>query len=368
MMDLGAYSDLAMVTTWIMYLLAMAVFGVEWAMARKIAQDEDVAEGRDTAETTEQAGADTAEQASADTAEASQQLVAAGSSAARTGGRSARTPRGIRETSDSTADRTVRTSVSAPGVEATEASDKWGRIALALTGVGVLTNLIGVVLRGIAANRFPWANMYEFTITTVLFMMVAFLVLAHRFGLRWLGLPLTFAATVLVGLAVEVFYVAVADLVPALHSWWFIVHIVAASIAGALMNVGSVLSILYLIRSRSDARGTTRGWLAQLPSPKVMDLWAYRAIAISFPLWTFAIAAGAVWAQAAWGRFWGWDPKETFSLVTWVIYAAYLHARLTAGWKGKRAAIIAIIGLVSFWWNFIGVNFLMDGLHSYSGI
>ena len=210
--------------------------------------------------------------------------------------------------------------------------------------------------------------MYEFTITTIAFVVAVFLVLAARHRMRWLGLPVMLLATIGIGLAVEVFYVAVADLVPALHSWWFVVHIVAASIAGALFNIGALLSILYLVRSRTDARGTTRGWLAQLPSPRKMDLWAYRTTAAGFPLWTFAIAAGAVWAQYAWGRFWGWDPKETFSLVTWVIIAAYLHARLTAGWKGTRAAILLIIAFVSFWFNFIGVNLLFSGLHSYAGI
>lgn len=341
-MDYGAYSDLAMVTTWILYLVAMTVFGVEWAMARRIDDGEDEAVARSD----------------------DRELV----SASATAGGAPRTPRGTRETPDSTADRVRRTSVEAPAAEPGEGSDKWGRIAMGLACLGLLTNLLGVVLRGIAANRFPWANMYEFSITSVLFMVVAFVVLAYRYRMRWLGLPVMLLATILVGVAVEVFYVAVADLVPALHSWWFVVHIVAAAIAGALFNVGTVLAVLYLLRARSDKRGATRGWLAQLPSPKRLDLWSYRANAIAFPLWTFAIAAGAVWAQAAWGRFWGWDPKETFSLVTWVVYAAYLHARLTAGWKGKRAAIIAIIGAVSFWWNFVGVNFLFSGLHSYAGI
>ncbi|SDB80245.1 cytochrome c-type biogenesis protein CcsB [Raineyella antarctica] len=331
-MDFAAYSNLAMMTAWLLYLVAMMVFGLEWAMARRV-PDETVAE--------------TAEPA----------LVGATVGAAEAAG-----------TADGTSHRTVRTSVTVDPGRAPEGTDKWGRIALAITMVGWVANVVGTALRGVAAHRFPWGNMYEFTITTVMFIVAAFLVLAMRHRMRWLGLPVTLLATIGVGLAVEVFYVAVADLVPALHSWWFVVHIVAASIAGALFNIGSLLSILYLLRKGSDERGTTRGWLAQLPSTKKLDLWAYRTTAAGFPLWTFAVAAGAVWAQYAWGRFWGWDPKETFSLVTWVIVAAYLHARLTAGWKGSRAAILSIIVFVSFWFNFIGVNLVFSGLHSYAGV
>ena len=322
-MNVGAYSNLAMVTTWLFYLLAMALFGVEWAMARRLP-----AETREAAEKPAAA------------------LVGAGPIEG----------------------PVIRSRVDPQPGPAPETSDRWGRMALALAGVGLLSNLVGVVLRGIAANRFPWGNMYEFTITTVAFIVVIFVVFAVRFRMRWLGLPVMLLATVATGLAVEVFYVAVADLVPALHSVWFVVHIVAASFAGAMFNVAGVLSALYLLRRRADEKGTTRGWLAQLPTPRRLDLWAYRATAIGFPLWTFAIAAGAVWAQYAWGRFWGWDPKETFSLITWVVFAAYLHARLTAGWKGGGAATIALIGVGCFWFNFIGVNLLFSGLHSYAGI
>jgi len=339
-MDFAAYSNLAMVTAWLLYLVAMAVFGVEWAMARRLPASTETAKAP---------------------AERSAVLVGAGA----TGAQATEPPAG---TTGGAAPRNVRTSVEAAPAPAPERSDRWGRLAMALTAIAWLSNTLGAVFRGIAAQRFPWGNMYEFTITTIAFIVLAYLVLAQRFRMRWLGLPVTLLATIGLGLAVEVFYVAVADLVPALHSVWFVVHIVAASIAGALFNLGSLLSILYLLRRRADEKGTTRGWLAQLPGQQTLDLWAYRTTAIGFPLWTFAVAAGAVWAQYAWGRFWGWDPKETFSLVTWVIVAAYLHARLTAGWKGSRAAILSIIVLVSFWFNFIGVNLIFAGLHSYAGI
>ncbi|GAA1392267.1 c-type cytochrome biogenesis protein CcsB [Luteococcus peritonei] len=246
--------------------------------------------------------------------------------------------------------------------------DMFGRLGVGLTMIAAACHLAGWVLRGVAAHRLPWGNMYEFTISALAFVVIAYLVLALRHNMRWLGLPMTLLLAIGCGLAATVFYVAVAPLVPALHSVWFIIHIVAACIAGAAFNLGGLASIIYLFKARSEAKGATTGYLAKLPSARKMDTFAYRAHAFAFPIWTFTIAAGSIWAEYAWGRFWGWDPKETWSLVTWVVYAMYLHARATAGWKGRNAAIIAIIGVVSFWFNFIGVNLLVSGLHSYAGI
>ena len=246
--------------------------------------------------------------------------------------------------------------------------DLFGRVGIAITVVALATHVLGVVLRGLAAQRAPWGNMYEFVTSSLAMAVVIYLVLVLRFGLRWLGLPVTLLAAVGQGLAVMVFYVAVAPLVPALHSVWFVIHIVAAALAGAAFNVGGIAALLYLLRERGERRGRTGGSLALLPASERIDLLSYRFHAFAFPLWTFTIAAGAIWAQFAWGRFWGWDPKETWSLVTWVIYAGYLHARATAGWKGRRAAVVALVGLASFWFNFIGINLLVSGLHSYAGI
>jgi cytochrome c-type biogenesis protein CcsB len=246
--------------------------------------------------------------------------------------------------------------------------EQFGRMGVALTMIGFLLSVAGVVMRALAAQRAPWGNMFEFTITAMVFVVGAYLIMLWRTEVRWLGLPVTLLAAVGNGLAVTVFYVAVAPLVPALHSVWFLIHIVAAAISGAAFNVGGVMSILYLIKKRAEDRGNVRGYLERLPSSRRIDVIAYRFLAFAFPLWTFTVVAGAIWAEYAWGRYWGWDPKETWALVTWVIYACYLHARSTAGWRGTRAAMIAIIGLVSFWFNFIGINLLVSGLHSYAGI
>lgn len=247
-------------------------------------------------------------------------------------------------------------------------ADTWGRLGLGVTVLGAIAHAAGVVLRGVAAGRAPWGNMYEFVTVALLFVVVGYLWLALRRGMRWLGLPITALLAVGNGLAVTVFYVAVADLMPALHSVWFIIHIIAACTAAGALNLGAAASILYLLKDRATRRGVTKGYLAKLPSAERLDLLAYKTHAFAFPVWTFTIAAGAIWAEYAWGRFWGWDPKETWSLVTWVVYAAYLHARATAGWKGRPASIIALVGVATFWFNFVGVNLLFTGLHEYSGI
>ncbi|MDO5678312.1 MAG: c-type cytochrome biogenesis protein CcsB [Propionibacteriaceae bacterium] len=250
--------------------------------------------------------------------------------------------------------------------------DLFGRLGLVFAVVAALMHVTAVVFRGVAADRPPWGNMYEFVTSTLAIAVLLYLFVAFKWGMRWLGLGMTLLSTVGLGLAVTEWYVAVAPLVPALHSVWFIIHIIAAAIAGAAFNVGGLASILYLLRQRAEQRlaegQQLTGYLAKIPTAAKLDLFSYRLHAFAVPLWTFTIVAGAIWAQYAWGRFWNWDPKETWSFITWVVYVAYLHARATAGWRGRPVAIIAVIGLVTFWFNFVGVNLLFSGLHSYAGI
>lgn len=318
------YSNLALVSSVVVYVLAMFAHAAEWAAARRTGQTEPAT---------------------------TRELVGVGAADMRS------------EPVEGRDHVSVETPpISSPRVE------QFGRMGVALTIIGFLLSVTGVLLRALAAQRAPWGNMFEFTITAMVFIVGVYLIMLWRTGIRWLGLPVTLLAAVGNGLAVTVFYVAVAPLVPALHSAWFLIHIVAAAISGAAFNVGGVMSILYLIKRRAEDRGAVRGYLERLPSSRKIDLIAYRFLAFAFPLWTFTVVAGAIWAEYAWGRYWGWDPKETWALVTWVIYAGYLHARSTAGWRGTRAAVIAIIGLASFWFNFIGINLLVSGLHSYAGI
>ena len=334
-MNFEYYSSLALVTSVVVYLLALMMHAAEWAAA-----------GRRGLRT----------------ADRKVELVSVGMRPELVEGRSFDE---LRTGSD-------RISVEEPPAGddrvSTERVEQFGRIGLAFTLIGFLLSLAGVVLRGVAAGRAPWGNMFEFTISAMVFIVAAYLIMVWRSDVRWLGLPVTLLAAIGNGLAVTVFYVAVAPLVPALHSVWFVIHIVAAAIAGAAFNVGGLLSILYLLKQRAEERGTVRGYLQMVPSVRRLDVLAYRFLAFAFPLWTFAVAAGAIWAEYAWGRYWGWDPKETWALVTWVIYAGYLHARSTAGWRGRRAAVIALIGLASFWFNFVGINLFVSGLHSYAGI
>ncbi|MEL4503731.1 c-type cytochrome biogenesis protein CcsB [Luteococcus sp. H138] len=338
-MSIQELSALGIVTAAVVYLLAFMAHAAEWASARGLS----------------------AEPTGAEPVEAPE-LV---------GARAGSTAGGPVEATTS-AEPVHASRLSSPDDEAARVRvDMFGRLGLGLTLIALVSHALGTVLRGVAANRAPWGNMYEFTISALLFVVVAYVWLALTRNMRWLGLPITLLLAVGNGLAATVFYVAVAPLVPALHSVWFIIHIVAACIAGAAFNLGGMASIIYLFQERAEAKavGTPRtGYLAKLPTAKQMDTFAYRAHAFAFPIWTFTIAAGSIWAEYAWGRFWGWDPKETWSLVTWVVYAMYLHARATAGWRGRNAAVIAIIGVASFWFNFIGINLLVSGLHSYAGI
>jgi cytochrome c-type biogenesis protein CcsB len=248
--------------------------------------------------------------------------------------------------------------------------DLFGRVGLALTVVAFGVHAVGVVCRGLAAGRAPWGNMYEFAITGALAVAGAYLVLVRTHRLRWLGLPVTGFVGVVLGAAVLTLYVPAGPLVPALHSYWLVIHVAAAAVAGGAYTLGAMASALYLVKSRAESStGPSRGsYSARLPAAAAIDRVAYRVHAFAFPLWTFAVLAGAIWAEYAWGRYWGWDPKEVWAFITWVVYAAYLHARSTAGWQGKVAAWIALAGFAAFLFNFVGINIFGSGMHSYSGL
>jgi cytochrome c-type biogenesis protein CcsB len=244
-------------------------------------------------------------------------------------------------------------------------------IGMSLTWLAFLTLLVGVVLRGVWAGRVPWGNMYEFSITAALGILGVFLFMSLRRDLRWLGLFVVIPALLTLGLAVTVLYTEAAQLVPALKSYWLVIHVSAAIICAGAFTFAAATAGLSLVRGRLERRaGTTEisGWASRMPTSERLEVLTNRVVAFAFPLWTFAVVAGAIWAENAWGRYWGWDPKETWAFITWVVFAAYLHARSTAGWRGSRASWIVVIGWGAFLINYFGVNIFVNSLHSYSGM
>ncbi|MFL6106012.1 MAG: c-type cytochrome biogenesis protein CcsB [Marmoricola sp.] len=263
-----------------------------------------------------------------------------------------------------------------PDHDAAEKMERFRRWGLIATIVGAGVHLVAVASRGLAADpvRVPWGNMYEFTMTGTLVVVVGYLLMYRKFSLQWLSPVVT--GFVLITLMVDVLllYTPVVPLRDALQSPWLVIHVIAAITATGAFTLGGMASVLYLVKERWLERGgsettSSGGYLARLPGLTELDRMAYRTHAFAFPVWTFAaLIAGPIWAQAAWGRYWGWDPKEVWAFITWVVYAAYLHARATAGWKGRAAAIIALIGLATLWFNFVGINFFFGSgsQHSYA--
>ncbi|HEY9473345.1 MAG TPA: c-type cytochrome biogenesis protein CcsB [Mycobacteriales bacterium] len=252
-----------------------------------------------------------------------------------------------------------------------------GRAALGLVAVGVALHVASVLPRGLSVHRLPWGNMYEFSSAMGLAAVGTLLVLMVRIPQsRRLGLFVLFPIVVLMFLAGTVLYTQAGPVVAALHSYWLAIHVTSAIASTGIFMLSCVASVLYLVRRRYDRLvdagtpvrrfPTTMG--GRLPSADTLDTLAYRTIAFGFPIWTFSIICGAIWAEAAWGRYWGWDPKETWAFIAWVIYAGYLHARATAGWKGSRAASINLLGFAAMIFNFFVVNVVVSGLHSYAGL
>jgi cytochrome c-type biogenesis protein CcsB len=287
----------------------------------------------------------------------------------------------------------------------------WAGLAgLAVTVAGLAANVGAAVARALAAGRVPWGNMYEFSVMVGIITVAGFLVwVARRPAVRPLGVFVLLPAVLAIGLAGIVLRVPAGPLVPALNSRWIAVHVAAAITGSSVLCLAGVFSALFLVRERVERRSaapapplvaggartadrvevreTVAGYREEepepgpsagaepapsrrvwdrLPSAATLDELAYRTTAFGFPIWTFAIIAGAIWAQAAWGRYWGWDPKETWSFISWTIFAAYLHARATAGWRGRRAAWLSLLGLAALLFNFYVVNTWIVGLHSYA--
>jgi cytochrome c-type biogenesis protein CcsB len=277
--------------------------------------------------------------------------------------------------------------------------------ASTLIGIfGLTANVLSIVTRGLAAGRTPWGNMYEYSSLLASLVVVGYLLgVELRAKIRTLGGFVYAFVVFTLAMAVSFFYVGPDDLLPALNSYWRQIHVTAMISASSLLGIGCILSILYLVKDASERRRarelrvhvpppimggavdadvdvppdyvagaddpvaeTAPAGRGILPSAGTLDRLAYRFISFGFPIWTFGVICGAIWAQSAWSRYWGWDPKETWSFITWTIFAGYLHARATAGWKGRRAAVLALVGFASLFVTYYAVNLWIAGLHSYA--
>jgi cytochrome c-type biogenesis protein CcsB len=247
--------------------------------------------------------------------------------------------------------------------------DLFGRLGLLLTVIAVGVHLVSLVARGMAAdpNRVPWGNMYEFTLAGTFVVAAIYLLLHRRFALGWMAPIVVGVVLTLLMVAVIWLYAPIAPLTEALYSPWLVIHVVSAIIATGAFTIGGIASALFLLKERRGDRAGT-GYLARVPGTAELDRLSYRMHAFGFPVWTFAVLiTGPIWAHQAWSTYWNWDPKEVWAFITWVVYAAYLHARATAGWRGRNAAVLALVGLATLWFNFIGINFFSStSQHSYA--
>jgi cytochrome c-type biogenesis protein CcsB len=256
----------------------------------------------------------------------------------------------------------------APPVQGGRA-ERIGKMGAALLVLGVLLHFTALLLRGLATGRVPWGNMYEYGMAVTFVAMTTWLVVIKKFEVRHLSGFMLLPVVILMFINGTLLYTIAAPVQPALQSYWLVIHVSAAATSAGLFLVPGVASVLYLFRSayeRNPARFAR--FAAKLPSADVLDRIAYRTTIIAFPIFTFGVLCGAIWAEAAWGRFWGWDPKETVAFVAWVIYAAFLHSRATAGWRGTRAAVINVVGLSATVFNLFFINLVTTGLHSYAGV
>jgi cytochrome c-type biogenesis protein CcsB len=247
-------------------------------------------------------------------------------------------------------------------------------VAMMLTRLGGLVLIAAVAMRGLSVHRPPLGNMFEFALVGSMFVVVVFLAISLRRDVRWLGLFVVGPVLLTLGLAITVFYTDASALLPSLKSFWLVIHVTVATISVALFTIGFSVTILHLVKTWlevQDPLGMSRMRTtvnAALPPARSLDRTAYEIHAVAFPLWTFTLIAGAIWAERAWGHYWNWDPKEVWTFVIWVVYAAYLHARATTGWSARSANYLALAGFGAILVNYTVVNMFFVGQHSYSGM
>lgn len=250
------------------------------------------------------------------------------------------------------------------------ADERIGRVGLALVYVGIAMLFACIVLRGLATTRVPWGNMYEFINLTSFCGLIAAAVVLRKPQFRALWVFVLVPELILLSVSGKWLYTNAAPVMPALQSYWLPIHVSVVSIGSGVFLVAGVASILFLLKMSPLAlqdNGFGR-MIQRLPDAQTLDRIAYRTTIFAFPIFGFGVIFGAIWAEEAWGRYWGWDPKETVSFVAWVVYAAYLHARSTAGWRDKKAAWINVVGFVAMVFNLFFINLVTVGLHSYAGV
>lgn len=249
------------------------------------------------------------------------------------------------------------------------------RVSLALAILGTVILAASVTMRGIAAARVPWANLYEYAITGALILMMIYLVSIRSQEVRMMGTFVVGFVLLVLGTAVSVFYVEVASLMPALQSYWLVIHVMVALLSTGFFSLAAALSLAYLLKTANWVEsGKGRGVqnfkkiMEIFPSKETLERLAYRFNISGFILWSFTLIAGAIWAERAWHRYWGWDTKEVWTFIIWAVYAGYLHANATRGWTGKRAVWLGVVGFSAVVFNFTFVNMFFQGLHTYSGL
>jgi cytochrome c-type biogenesis protein CcsB len=259
--------------------------------------------------------------------------------------------------------------VAQPVAPPTPRSSPFERVAFALTVLAWLLHVAGTVLRGVAAGRVPWANMFEFSLTASAIIVTVFIFVQLWQNLKFLGAYITGFALIVLGVGTVNFYVPVVPLPPALQSYWLVIHVFVATLGTAFFSIAGGLSIAQLMQARREAgKLASVRFMATLPTAERLENLAYRVVVVGFVFWTFTLIAGSIWAEKAWGRYWGWDTKEVWTFIVWTIFAGYIHARATRGWRGTRSAWLSLIGFGAVLFNFTIVNLFFKGLHSYSGL
>jgi cytochrome c-type biogenesis protein CcsB len=249
----------------------------------------------------------------------------------------------------------------------------WVRAAATLSAVGILAHVIAVTTRGFAVHRAPWGDMYEFITALTCVAAIFFYYILVKYRAWAIGVFVMGAIVIALGLAETLIYTPAGPLVPALQSYWLSIHVTAMTLSSGIFFVAAVLGIMYIVAERyrkrvAAGKAEPNPLLDRIPTGAQLDKLTYRAVVFGFPIWTFGVMAGAIWADQAWGRYWGWDPVETWAFITWVIYAAYLHARATGGWRGIRSHYIQLLGFASLLTNIFVIQIFVTGLHSYAGV